>query len=64
VNLKWALNYTIDAKDRTAFSEFQKARAFALPPSFWFPWYNTPYGEHGADTAPFALTVAVPLVRR
>ncbi len=33
---------------------------FALPASFWIPVKHTPYADHGADTAPFALTVTVP----
>ncbi|MFN0123767.1 MAG: hypothetical protein ACKV2V_24970 [Blastocatellia bacterium] len=33
---------------------------FALPASYWIPVNHTPYGEHGADTAPVTLTVEAP----
>jgi hypothetical protein len=58
------MNYTIDAKDRTQFLRVSEGEAFALPSSFWFPVVHTPFGEHGADTAPFGLTVAPPAGHR
>jgi hypothetical protein len=58
------LTYTIDAKDRTQFLRVSEGEVFALPSSFWFPVIHTPFGEHGADTAPFGLTVTAPAGHR
>ena len=52
--------YTIDANDRTPFLRVSEGETFLLPPSQWFPVVHTPFGEHGADTAPFNLSVTAP----
>lgn len=52
--------YTIDANDRTPFLRVSEGESFLLPPSQWFPVIHTPFGEHGADTAPFTLSVTAP----
>ncbi|MEP7272192.1 MAG: tetratricopeptide repeat protein, partial [Acidobacteriota bacterium] len=52
--------YTIEANDRTPFLRVSEGESFLLPPSQWFPVIHTPFGDHGADTAPFTLTVVPP----
>ncbi len=54
------LNYTIEANDRTPYLRVSEGESFLLPPSQWFPVIHTPFGDHGADTAPFILTVVPP----
>ena len=55
-----ALNYNISALERTPYLRISAGESFLLPPSYWFPVVHTPAGDHGADTAPFTLTVAAP----
>lgn len=54
------LNYSIPATDRGAALHVSGEETFLLPASFWVPVTHTPYADHGADTAPFSLTVAAP----
>ena len=55
-----ALSYSISAADRGQHLRISAGETFVLPPSFWFPVVHTPFGEHGADTAPFTLNVTPP----
>src|SRR5262249_53283962 len=52
--------YPIPAADRSASLHVSSEETFLLPSSFWVPVTHTPYLDHGADTAPFTLTVAAP----
>src|SRR5262245_15993576 len=54
------LVYSIPATDRGAALRVSSEETFLLPASFWVPVTHTPYADHGADTAPFSLTVAAP----
>ena len=54
------LDYSIPAADRGAALHVSGEETFLLPSSFWVPVTHTPYADHGADTAPFSLTVAAP----
>jgi hypothetical protein len=54
------LAYSIPATDRGAALRVSSEETFLLPASFWVPVTHTPYADHGADTAPFSLTVAAP----
>ena len=54
------LDYSIPATDRGAALHVSGEETFLLPASFWVPVTHTPYADHGADTAPFSLTVAAP----
>ncbi|HEV2667975.1 MAG TPA: hypothetical protein VG324_23860, partial [Blastocatellia bacterium] len=54
------LDYSIPATDRGAALHVSGEETFLLPSSFWVPVTHTPYADHGADTAPFSLTVAAP----
>src|SRR5262245_58727107 len=54
------LDYSIPATDRGAALHVSGEETFLLPPSFWVPVTHTPYADHGADTAPFSMTVAAP----
>src|SRR5262245_9694279 len=50
-------SYSIPATDRSATLHVSSAETFLLPTGFWVPVTHTPYADHGADTAPFSLTV-------
>lgn len=52
--------YSIPAADRSAALHVSSEETFLLPAGFWVPVTHTPYADHGADTAPFSLTVAAP----
>jgi tetratricopeptide (TPR) repeat protein len=54
------LTYSIPATDRGATLHVSGGETFLLPTSFWVPVTHTPYADHGADTAPFSLTVSAP----
>jgi hypothetical protein len=54
------LNYSLPATDRTPFLRVSLSESYLLPPSFWAPVIHTPFGDHGADTAPFTITVTPP----
>src|SRR5215470_15329958 len=54
------LAYSIPAADRSASLHVSSEESFLLPSSFWVPVSHTPYLDHGADTAPFTLTVTAP----
>jgi tetratricopeptide (TPR) repeat protein len=54
------LDYSIPAADRGAALHVSGEETYLLPASFWVPVTHTPYADHGADTAPFSLTVAAP----
>jgi tetratricopeptide (TPR) repeat protein len=54
------LDYSIPATDRGAALHVSGEETFLLPASFWVPVTHTPYADHGADTAPFSLTVTAP----
>lgn len=54
------LAYSIPATDRGSALHVSSEETFLLPASFWVPASHTPYADHGADTAPFSLTVAAP----
>jgi len=54
------LSYSISATDRTPYLRISTVESFALPPSFWVPVVHTPFGEHGADTAPFSVNITPP----
>ncbi|MGH9755089.1 MAG: hypothetical protein ACREA2_20110 [Blastocatellia bacterium] len=54
------LAYSIPAADRGSALRVSSEETFLLPASFWVPVTHTPYADHGADTAPFSLTVAAP----
>ncbi len=54
------LTYSIPSVDRSAALHVSSGETFLLPASFWVPVTHTPYADHGADTAPFSLTVAAP----
>jgi hypothetical protein len=54
------LNYSIPSTDRSAPLHISGEDTFLLPASFWVPVVHTPYADHGADTAPFSLTVTAP----
>lgn len=53
-------NYTISATERSPYLRVSYGDTFLLPPSFWVPAIHTPFGDHGADTAPFSLVVKAP----
>jgi tetratricopeptide (TPR) repeat protein len=52
--------YSIPSADRSAAMHVSSEETFLLPASFWVPVTHTPYADHGADTAPFTLTVTAP----
>ncbi|HKQ77349.1 MAG TPA: hypothetical protein VJ810_26860, partial [Blastocatellia bacterium] len=52
--------YSIMAADRSVALHVSSEETFLLPSSFWVPTTHTPYLDHGADTAPFTLTVTAP----
>ncbi len=52
--------YSIPSADRGTSLHVSTGDSYLLPQSFWVPVYHTPYVEHGADTAPFSLTVTAP----
>lgn len=54
------INYTISAADRNPYQRVTAGESFLLPPSTWVPVLHTPVGDHGADTAPYSLTVTPP----
>ncbi|MBS1808542.1 MAG: hypothetical protein JST84_10150 [Acidobacteria bacterium] len=54
------LAYSIPSTDRSQTLHVSTAESYALPNGFWFPVYHNPYADHGADTAPFTLTVTAP----
>lgn len=54
------LTYSIPSTDRSQTLHVSSSESYALPNSFWFPVYHNPYADHGADTAPFKLTVTAP----
>src|SRR5215813_2189853 len=54
------LAYSVLAADRSVSLHVSSEETFLLPSSFWVPVTHTPYLDHGADTAPFTLTVAAP----
>lgn len=53
--------YTIPVPDRNPGMHVSTAESYLLPSSFWVPVKHTPFVEHGADTAPFMLTLDTPL---
>jgi hypothetical protein len=53
-------NYTLPSAERSSSLHISSSETFVLPASFWVPVVHTPYAEHGADTAPVALTVTAP----
>jgi hypothetical protein len=54
------LTYTIPSAERSTTLHISAGEMFLLPGSFWVPVNHTPYADHGADTAPFTLTVTAP----
>lgn len=54
------LTYAIPSTDRSQTLHVSTNESYALPNGFWFPIYHNPYADHGADTAPFKLTVTTP----
>lgn len=58
------LTYSIPSTDRSQTLHVSTSESYALPNGFWFPVYHNPFGvqqaDHGADTAPFKLTVIAP----
>lgn len=52
--------YSIPSVDRGAALHISTGESFLLPGSFWVPVVHTPYADHGADTAPYTLTVNLP----
>ncbi len=54
------LAYSILAADRSEGLRVSSEESFLLPSSIWFPVTHTPYLEHGADTAPFTITITAP----
>lgn len=54
------LAYSIQSPERSESLHLSTGESFLLPASFWFPVNHTPFGEHGADTAPYTLTVTAP----
>lgn len=54
------LTYSIPSTDRSGSLHISRGEIYLLPGSFWIPVVHTPYVEHGADTAPFSLTVTPP----
>jgi hypothetical protein len=54
------MTYTLPSSERGSSSHVSTSESFLLPASFWVPVVHTPYIEHGADTAPMSLTVALP----
>jgi hypothetical protein len=54
------LTYSIASTERSSSLHISRSECFFLPGSFWAPVNHTPFGDHGADTAPSSLTVASP----
>jgi tetratricopeptide (TPR) repeat protein len=54
------MTYTLSAVERNPWLRVSVGESFVLPPSFWVPVNHTPFGDHGADTAPFTITVTPP----
>ncbi|MBP6823403.1 MAG: hypothetical protein KA368_17775, partial [Acidobacteria bacterium] len=52
--------YSLPAADRGIGLHVANGESYLLPQSFWVPTPHTPFAEHGADTAPFSLTVTAP----
>lgn len=52
--------YSLPAADRGIGLHVANGESYLLPQSFWVPTPHTPFAEHGADTAPFTLTVTAP----
>jgi tetratricopeptide (TPR) repeat protein len=50
----------VPAAERSPVLHVSTSESFALPASFWVPVKHTPYADHGADTAPFSLTITAP----
>ncbi|HEX4948084.1 MAG TPA: tetratricopeptide repeat protein [Blastocatellia bacterium] len=51
------LAYTIPSADRSQTLHVSTGESYALPNGFWVPVNHNPYADHGADSAPFTLTV-------
>jgi len=54
------MTYTVPTAERSTTLHISAGETFLLPGSFWAPVKHTPYADHGADTAPFTLTVTAP----
>ncbi|MFN0088442.1 MAG: hypothetical protein ACKVX9_23835 [Blastocatellia bacterium] len=52
--------YSIPSGERSPSLHVSTGDAYLLPQSFWAPVAHTPYADHGADTAPFTVTVTAP----
>ena len=52
--------YSLPAADRGIGLRIAAGESYLLPQSAWVPTPHTPYADHGADTAPFSLTVNAP----
>jgi hypothetical protein len=52
--------YSIPVPDRNPAMHVSTAESFMLPSSFWVPVKHNPFAEHGADTAPYSLTIEPP----
>ena len=52
--------YSLPAADRGFGLRIAAGESYLLPQSAWVPTPHTPYADHGADTAPFSLTVNAP----
>lgn len=58
--LEVELTYTIPGADRSTSVHVSTGETYLLPGSYWVPVVHLPYSDHGADTAPFTLTVTAP----
>ncbi|MBL8188997.1 MAG: hypothetical protein JNK38_13380 [Acidobacteria bacterium] len=52
--------YSLPAADRGIGLRIAAGESYLLPQSAWVPTPHTPFADHGADTAPFSLTVNAP----
>ncbi|HMZ79051.1 MAG TPA: tetratricopeptide repeat protein [Acidobacteriota bacterium] len=57
--LEAVLQYTLTVKESNQYSAITPGDCLLLPESYWIPVVHTPFTSHGADTAPYTLTVTL-----
>lgn len=56
------LNYSIPVEVNSGLAAISPIGTQFLPLAFWYPMPNTPFTVRGADTAPFKLSVNIPVI--
>lgn len=57
--LEAVVQYTLTVKESNQYSAITPGDCLLLPESYWVPVVHTPFTIHGADTAPYTLTVTL-----